>query len=185
TDAPLDAARQASIEKARSALGPPAGLYAVVDAARSPRVRWLLQESIDEHRTLYEGVQGRTLDEVAPYLVRFSDDSTLLDRLLAGGWGDAWGIFFRSAAHPKEVRRHLRRFLMVRADEPHERLYFRYYDPRVMREFLPQANARQRADLLNGIDRLFVEGPDGALLTDEDLVSAGDRAREGDHVSHP
>lgn len=184
TDDPIAAERRASLEKVRSGLGPAAGLYAVVDAARHPRVRRLLQESVDEHQSLYEGVQGRSLDEVAPYLVRFSDDSDLVDRLLVAGWGDCWGIFFRSAEHPKEVRRHLRRFLMVRADEPHDRLYFRYYDPRVMREFLPQANARQRADLLTGIERLFVEGPDGALLTDQDLAAVGDRAGEGSHVSH-
>jgi hypothetical protein len=187
TDEPAPAERHVALEKVREALGPAAGLYAVMDAARNPRVRWLLQEAIDEHRSLYEGVQGRTLDEVAPYLVRFSADSKLVDRLLAAGWGDAWGIFFRSAAHPKEVRRHLRRFLMVSADEPHERMYFRYYDPRVMREFLPEANARQRADLLTGIDRLFVEGPDGSLLTDQDLASqrGGDRATESADVPHP
>jgi len=185
TDGPLTAERQAALAGVREALGPARGLYAVMDAARDSLLKCLLQEGIDEHRSLYEGVQGRTLDEVAPYLVRFSDESQLIDRLLAAGWGDSWGIYFRSSAHPKEVRRHLRRFLMVQADEPHQRMVFRYYDPRVMRSFLPEATTRQRADLLTGIERLFVEGPTGELLTDADLTQAPDTATEATDVSRP
>ncbi|MBW2458710.1 MAG: DUF4123 domain-containing protein [Deltaproteobacteria bacterium] len=185
TDEPPTPERQAALAQVRETLGPAEGLYGVMDAARSSHLKCLLQEGVDEHRSLYEGVQGRTLDEVAPYLVRFSPDSLLVDRLLSAGWGDAWGIYFRSQVHPKEVRRHLRRFLMVRADEPHERLYFRYYDPRVMRSFLPEATTRQRADLLTGIDRLIVEGPAGEILTDSDLTSSTTTATEALDVSNP
>ncbi len=185
TEEPVTAERQVALGQVRDALGPAEGLYGVMDAARSSHLKCLLQEGVDEHRSLYEGVQGRSLDEVAPYLVRFASDSGLIDRLLSAGWGDAWGIYFRSQAHPKEVRRHLRRFLMVRADEPHERLYFRYYDPRVMRSFLPEATTRQRADLLTGIDRLVVEGPAGEILTDRDLTSSTTAATESPDVSNP
>jgi hypothetical protein len=169
TDEPPAAARLSMVARARAALGPVGRLYAVMDAARNDRMRQLLNESVDEHHNLYEGLPGRALDDVAPYLVRFVEGSDLVDRLLLGGWGEAWGFFFNSAEHPKEVRRHLRRFLMVKDDETLERLYFRYYDPRVLREFLPTANARQLADLFAGFDRLVYERADGEPM----VVDAG------------
>ena len=169
TDEPIAPPRLARVERAKAAIGSTDRLYAVMDAARNDRVRQLLCESVDEHQNLYEGLPGRVLDEVAPYLVRFVAGSELLDRLLRGGWGEAWGFYFNSSEHPREVRRHLRRFLMVKDDETLERLYFRYYDPRVLREFLPTANERQLADLFAGFDRMVYEGADG----EPTVVNAG------------
>jgi len=165
TEAPPSEARLSLVAAARKELGEIDGaLYAAFDAARAERVLWLLQESIDDHKTLYEGQEGRLLDDVAPYLVRFERGSKLLDRLLLGGWGDAWGVFFRSTEHPKEVRRQLRRFLVVLDDAKSERMYFRFYDPRVMREFHSVATMRQRAELLHGMVRMVLESEDGSPL---------------------
>jgi hypothetical protein len=57
-------------------------------------------------------------------------------RLLRSAWGNSWGIFFVSGAPMDSLRRHLRTFLRV-ADQRGRRLIFRYYDPRVMRVYLP------------------------------------------------
>lgn len=161
-DEPPSVARLEQIERVRRALGPIDGqLWAIVDAARDERARWMLQESVDDHQNLFEGPPGRVLDDVAPYLVRFHAGSDLLERLLLAGWGDAWGIFLRSSESPKEVRRHLRRFLMVQDEERNERLYFRYYDPRVLREFARVITPRQREELLVGIERVVFEEEDG------------------------
>ncbi|NUP05598.1 MAG: DUF4123 domain-containing protein [Polyangiaceae bacterium] len=154
------------LEEVKEALGPVDGhLYAVMDAARNEKIQWLLQESIDRHQNLFEGQPGRVLDDVAPYLVRFTPGSELLDRLLVGGWGDAWGIFVRSAEPLKEVRRHLRRFLMVEDESSYEKLYFRYYDPRVLADFATVITPRQRQELLVGIERVVYEGSNGEPLS--------------------
>ncbi len=167
-DRPATTDRLALIERVKAQLGACDGeLYAVVDAARDERIRWMLCESVDHHQSLYEGDEGRVLDDVAPYLVRFSPDSDLLDRLLFGGWGESWGYFFRSAEHPKEVRRHLRRFLMVQDDETLERLYFRFYDPRALREFLGVATTRQREELIRGSRFVLFENEDGEPIVIE------------------
>jgi hypothetical protein len=160
-DIPPSPEQLAKVARAKTALGPIDGaLYAVVDAARDPKALVLLQESLDDHQNLYEGVAGRALDDVAPYLVRFRPGSSLLDRLLLGGWGEAWGVFLRSTASPKDVRRHLRRFLMAQDEDTLERLYFRFYDPRVLREFWSVATPRQRDELCAGLDGFVLE--DGA-----------------------
>jgi len=149
-------------DRALRSLVPRAGrLYAVLDAARDSRILVLLRESVDEARSLYEGVKGEALADVAPYLCAFRPGSGLLERLVAEGWGHAFGIFVESGASFKEVRRHFRRFLMVTEDATGARMYFRFYDPRVLRAFLPLATVRQR-------DILFADVVDAFLCEDED-----------------
>lgn len=42
-------------------------LYAIVDTARDDRILELLREHVEPHKSLYEGAEGESLDEVAPY----------------------------------------------------------------------------------------------------------------------
>ena len=130
-------------------------LYAVLDAARDDRILELLREHVEPHRSLYEGAQGEPLEEVAPYLVGpLAPDSALLDKLVLEGWGRRWGIYCTSAEPFREVRRHLRRFLMVTLEETGERVYFRFVDPDVLVPFMEVATDEQKASLttlLSGI----------------------------------
>jgi hypothetical protein len=138
-------------------------LFAVVDASRGPRPLRLLREAVDEHRSLYDGVTGDVLADAAPYLVALRRDSGLLDRLLREGWGSRWSIFLACKRPFKEVRRHLRRFLLAEDDETGERYYFRFYDPRTLRLFLPSCTLRQREDFFGEIDAFFAEDDRGEL----------------------
>ena len=133
-------------------------LFAVLDAARDERILELLHESVDDHRSLYEGVQGEALADVAPYLVSFRRDSGLLSRLVEEGWGRSWGIYLTSGQSMKNVRRHFRRFLLVEEDETFARMYFRFYDPRVLREIIPIATTRQRDTLFDVVSAYLLEG---------------------------
>lgn len=183
TDEPPSEERLAVARAVEEKLGAPDGdLFGVFDAARDDRILFLLQESIDEHQNLYEGVPGRALDQVAPYLVRFTSESSLLGRLLVGGWGRGWGTFFKSHEPMKEVRRHFRRYLIVQEEATLERLYFRYYDPRVLREFLKVATPRQRGELLAPFTRVMFEGEDAELVEIEG--GAQHERTEEDHVPH-
>jgi hypothetical protein len=159
-----DPARAARAREALRVLGAARGLYGVLDAARSPRVGALLRESIDEGASLYEGVQGQALADVAPYLVRFEPGSRLLGALVEEGWGDAWGIYLTARIPVKELRRHLRHFLIVEEETTGDRLYFRFYDPRTLRDFLPRATPKQESELFGDVGAFLCEGPDGELL---------------------
>lgn len=139
------------------------GLYAVIDAARSPRALALLEESIDAYASLYDGEQGRAFDDVAPYLVQLRPDSRLLERLVGEGWGDAWGIHLAGGGDFDAVRRHLRRFLLVDDEGKGRRLFFRFYDPRVLRSFAAMITAEQRAELTQGLEAVLFEAEDGSL----------------------
>jgi Domain of unknown function (DUF4123)/Inner membrane component of T3SS, cytoplasmic domain len=137
-------------------------LFAVLDAARDPRVQVILREAVDEYGSLYEGMAAETMAEVAPYLVKLGKGSRLLPQLVHEGWGRAWGVFLVCQAPHREVRAQLRRHLMVKGDDD-EVLYFRFYDPRVLTVFAPTSTARQREELFGPIDRFVCEGSDGEL----------------------
>jgi hypothetical protein len=172
------ARRDASALRAAELLKPIADggrLHVVLDAARSDRILQVLREAVEEHRSLYEGVKGQALDDVAPYLVTLPADSRLLGQLVEEGWLRRWGIFLEGAVPKRELRRHLRRFLMVEGDAG-EPLYFRFYDPVCLREFWPTCGARQRNELCGPLSAFLVEGEHGDLLrlnADGTIVAVG------------
>lgn len=142
-------------------------LFGVLDAARDMRVLELLRESVEEVVSLYDGQAGDAMAEAAPYLVSFPAGSALLERLVLEGWGQSFGVYLASALPFTEVRRQLRRSLVVLNDTTDERLYFRFYDPRVLRVFLPTAKRRQRADFFGEISLFLMEGEAGEVLVFE------------------
>jgi hypothetical protein len=164
-DAEAQQAREAGIALALSASardGAPG--HAILDAARDPRILELCRESIHPYRSLYDGIQGETLAGVAPHLIEARSGSRLLEALIREGWGQRWGIYLRSRLPFVELRRHLRRLLMVEEEETGQRMYFRFYDPLVARVFLPLCTPRQRAEVFGEIEELWMEGERGEPL---------------------
>lgn len=164
-DAPEVAAKKARALAALTAEAEP--LFAVLDAARDRRVLELLQESVEEHQSLYDGEKGEALGDVAPYLVSLPRGSALLARLVREGWGQSFGVYLTSKKPFAEVRRHLRRILMVEIEEAGraaERVYFRFYDPRVLRDFLPMCTARQAPEMFGQCGCFLLEGEGGEVL---------------------
>lgn len=155
-------------ERALAALrGEADPLFALLDAARDRRVLELLRGSVEEHRSLYDGVKGEALAEVAPYLVSLPREGTLLERLVREGWGKSWGVYLTSRRPFAEVRRHFRRILMVDIEEEGrrpERVYFRFYDPRVLRGFLPMCTPRQAPEMFGEIVGYLLEGEQADVL---------------------
>jgi len=110
-------------------------LYAILDAAREPSVLKVLIESGAMRQSLFEGVAGAHLAHFAPYLVALPADAPLIEALAKQAWGKSWGIFVASEFAFDDLRGHCRNLLTVRT--PDGQAYFRFYDPRVLRIFLP------------------------------------------------
>ncbi|MEP7281388.1 MAG: DUF4123 domain-containing protein [Rubrivivax sp.] len=138
------------------------GVWAVLDCARDPQIYPALQESRLEFRCLYSGALPRELERVAPQLVELLPDHRLTQRLIDAGWGRAWGVFVK-IDDPSNLRHHLRRFLEVQ-DEEGRRLVFRYYDPRVLRAYLPSCTPEELDTLFGPLDAYLAEGADGDAL---------------------
>jgi pSer/pThr/pTyr-binding forkhead associated (FHA) protein len=142
----------------------PYPLHAIVDAARDPRIVTLLHGSVDRYQSLFDGARGRAIDDQAPYLVELRDDSDLCGHLCAEGWGRRWASYLTSRRPFTEIRRHLRRLLMVEDEETGESMYFRFYDPAVLRVFLSAAERRHRETMFDGIESYVLEGERGEPL---------------------
>jgi hypothetical protein len=141
-----------------------APLFAVLDAARTERVLQVLRESVETYRSLFEGRESEGLALQAPYLVRLPRGSRLLEQTVLEGWGERWGIYLCCRRPFDEVRRQLRRSLMVKREATEKRMYFRFYDPEVLRLFLPTCSLRQREQIFGEIEAFVVEGRHGEVL---------------------
>lgn len=132
-------------------------LYAIIDTARDDIIYRELRNANVEKGCLLMGDQARNMASVAPYLVRFETDNPFSDWVLKRGWGESWGLFAQSPASFLVMKNHFRKFLRV-IDEDGNTLFFRYYDPRVMRIFLPTCNAAQLEDIFGPVTQYYVEG---------------------------
>jgi len=145
--------------------GQAAPLYALMDAARSPDVLNALAAAGLPSVSLYDGEHARSMAWVAPYLVTLPKAATYLPWLATVGWGKSWGTYCTSQLPPDRLRAHFRRFLLVRDEQDGREMCFRFYDPRVMRTFLPATTPREAAAFFAGVSSFLVEGEDpGTLL---------------------
>ncbi len=140
-----------------------AEVYAILDGARNERIYPGVTESGEPYCCLYRGELEPGLAEAAPYLVQLQRDAAFTSWLITQGWGDSWGIFLKSASTLSELRRHFRRFLMV-YDSDRKPLYFRYYDPRVMRVYLPTCTADELQVVFGPVGKYLMEDKDAKVL---------------------
>jgi len=94
--------------------------------------------------------------EVAPYLVKLQKGHKFTEWLIDNYVGKHWGIFAISSASMVDVRKHFRTFLMVQGPDG-KSVYFRYYDPRVLRLYLPTCNAEETSQVFGPIDSFWLE----------------------------
>jgi hypothetical protein len=111
-------------------------LYAVLDGASIPNLLALLSEQGASNVCLLPGELDPELAQAAPYLVQCRPQAPLTERFITQGLGNHWGILAESDADLRTLRMHFRKLLSV-WDPDGKPLFFRYYDPRVLRVFLP------------------------------------------------
>lgn len=130
----------------------------VIDPARNPYPLLAARESGCETISLFTAAADSALHEVAPHLVVPSGRGPFV-RTWASLWGENTGFLFASDAPLAKVRKHLRRFLMVGAPGG-ERVYFRFYDPRVLRAFLPACTPEEVQTFFGPIAEIACEDRD-------------------------
>ena len=138
-------------------------VWMIADAARHPRIFAMLQELHLEYYCLYSGPLPPALEMAAPYLVHFDYDDPGTHHFLQNAWGNSWGVFLKCASHARSLRRHLREFLVMR-DSDGNRLVFRYYDPRVLRVYLPTCTLEELRTFFGPIECFWVEDETSDLI---------------------
>jgi hypothetical protein len=144
---------------------PATSVYAVLDGASVEQLPQMLWEHEPENICLYRGELEPDIAATAPYLVKLQYDHPFTKLVCEKGWGNHWGIF---AIAPAEVdiramRQHFRRFLMVYNPDG-KLVYFRYYDPRVLRVYLPTCNTEEIMLVFGSISSYVIEDEEPARL---------------------
>jgi hypothetical protein len=132
-------------------------IYAVLDGARDRRIRGWVVDSRAPSWCLYRGELPPALESAAPWLLRLLPGQPYTERFFGAGWQNAWGILLASSAPSRQLRQHLRRFFVVRTED-RKRLLFRYYDPRVLRVYLPTCTPEEVAQFFGPISTMVAEG---------------------------
>jgi hypothetical protein len=149
--------RYQAIEKYLWPNGPSRDVWMIVDCARDQKriFRFLLACHL-EQSCLYSGPIPPALEMAAPYLLQLEHESEATRRLLELSWGNSWGIFLRSPTNMRNLRRHLRQFLIVR-DSQGRRMAFRYYDPQILPVYLPTCNGEELHTVFGPIESFWTE----------------------------
>jgi hypothetical protein len=126
-------------------------LYAILDACDAPGVPQKARELGEENAvSLYRGEAEEDFWAIAPYLI--SVDSSVLDWIASTLWEQPWGIFVVAEVNFETLRTHFRKFLTVSLPDG-EKVYFRFYDPRVIQQFLPTCNQAELAEFFGSVQK--------------------------------
>ena len=169
-------------------------LYAVLDGARDEAIHGFTREVESPWMYLEDGIVEANYQICAPRIValEFWPPETL-ERFVARAWGQSWGIFLRTKAEFHELRRHLRRLTSARL--PNGRVaQFRFYDPRVLRVFLPTCTTDELAKVFGPIAEISMEAQDpgaarrfrfeaGHLVSDEVELGEAEPDEQGAEIS--
>ncbi|NBH74715.1 DUF4123 domain-containing protein [Rodentibacter pneumotropicus] len=140
----VDSAQQERDKQLFGELLPPLKTYIVLD---SNKVKYFEPERLPNNaRNLFQGEFGEKTQKIGPYLIEIFPELQRNDNV-AGfftqkheiftkyNWDDEQGIFIHSYYDFEKVYQHLRHFAMQQ-DENGKWFFFRFYDPRVLRNYL-------------------------------------------------
>jgi hypothetical protein len=144
------------------AITPRAPLFALIDAARESDGPYQAREAGVAHESLFAGDLGEMLADVAPYVVDFHRDSAFFPWWFAQ-WGKSIGVLVEAPVTLPDLRRHFRTLLMVRGEQ-RKQYYFRFYDPRVLRVFLPSCTPEELRQFFGPITAFYCESEGGGEL---------------------
>jgi hypothetical protein len=140
-------------------------LCVVLDGASVPGLLERLDAASSlEVACLFQGELEPDMAEVAPYLVRLEPQGEFAEWVLGAGWGRHWGSFVITRQGFRALRNHLRGLTLVyrRDGTP---LYFRFYDPRVLRVFLPTCTPAQLKQMFGPVDAFLAESEAGDTVS--------------------
>ncbi len=133
--------------------------YFLADAARILGLFNELKSLNESCMCLYSGKSEQNLAIVAPYIFKYPFSAEFSNYLLKKGWGNSWGVYTKTEETKENIHHHFRKFLLVKTEDE-KQIYFRFYDPRVLRLFLPTCNVEQLKEFFGPIQQFICEDED-------------------------
>ncbi len=132
-------------------------MYAIVDGSRQPMIIPVALEAMASRVScLYSGGALSELGDNAAWVVELLPGESTLRWLLEHGFEKRWFIFASSDLVLESFVRHLKKFTVVK-NERGETLFFRFYDPHVLRQYLPMFSDQQRVSFFKNVTKVFFE----------------------------
>jgi hypothetical protein len=130
----------------------PSTQYALIDGAMAAEGLQKLLDLSQRHACLYMGESAKLLASVAPHLAQFEADSAFYAQFVTNGLPNYWGMLVHANCTLVELVHHFRKFLIVDTEDD-RKLYFRFYDPRVLPGFLATASEKQLAEFFGPVSQ--------------------------------
>lgn len=156
--------------KAEFFSGEPATVFAILDGASVSGLTQYLSSFSPRHVCLYPGELDPDMAEVAPYLAVLEPDAAFAEWVLGNGWGRGWGIYGKTGSRFSELRSHFRRLAKVADQTTGRGLYFRFYDPKVLKIYLPGCSLNELHECFGPVQQYLVEDDEPTRLTRMHLV---------------
>ena len=143
-------------------IGRGADVYAVIDAARDSGGPLHARQCGASCESLFAGPLQEQVDDVAPYLVELRAHSSFWEWWYRQ-WGNSVGVLIQTPVSLAELRAHFRTLMVVRGED-RRKYFFRFYDPRVLRVFLPSCTPEEVHRFFGPVTAFHCEGPEGSEL---------------------
>ena len=145
-------------------------VFCIIDGASDEKIFPMLKSSDWDYACLYrKGVhyEGERMTDAfaatAPYLITLDPRKLTVEKFSMDRIGKHQVIFLESGASKEEVAKHCSSMLKA-MDEDGKVFGFRYYDPRVLRVYLPTCTAEELFIFFGEIDTIWVEGEGKDML---------------------
>jgi hypothetical protein len=142
---------------------PDVHLYALVDGAQAFDLAFAGRLMGHPMFTLFTGDLATVAAQSGPCLLAIGERSGFLAAWVRRAGAHA-GILFEAAAEPSALGPHLRH-IFIATDEEGQEYFFRFYDPRVLRTFLPTCREGELREFFGPVQRWIAEREDGAGYT--------------------
>jgi hypothetical protein len=141
-----------------------AHLYAIVDSARNDEVFRYFIIGDTPYRSLFEGTMDVQSYGVSGFVIECKKNSPLYDWVTSTLWGQDACIFIVCKMSFDEVFSHFQQFNRVIL-EGDKVVLFRFYDPRVLRTYLPSCKKQEIELFFGDMICLFAESEEKAIIT--------------------
>jgi pSer/pThr/pTyr-binding forkhead associated (FHA) protein len=155
---------------------PSVGLYALIDGAQAFDLAFTGRLMGHELYTLFIGDLAEISARVGPCLVALGEPSAFLARWVERIGGHA-GVLLTSSAALPELGQHLRR-IFIATDETNQEYFFRFYDPRVLRVFLPTCREDELREFFGVVTRWVAEDEEATGFVSYSLEDHGLEVRQ-------
>lgn len=117
----------------------------------------LSDREIDEKRLGYRQLFQNYGNNRSAILISNAEKDALTDLFITPTSGKSDKVYIVSNWSLEKLVTHFRKFLIIKT-ESNQQLYFRFYDPRVLKIFLPTCDQQQIIEFFGPIEKFIVEG---------------------------